>query len=602
MAEYHITAQLQLKTGLHIGTGKGSEPTDAQVRRTRDGELLIPGRSLGGSLRTLATRLAPRLGLGTCLALKPAADPKETCTCTVCQLFGNVHPIERPSHIPEAEWTTATASRLWVYDATATARTHVRDGVGIDRQTGTAAENVKFDYEVVPAETVFALKLRFAYAHDDEALDTEMIEAMKLLLAATLSEWQAGRGQLGGNAARGLGHFALQQLECRETSLPTKAELINYLAADDWAQFGTLQKEWPSAWLAAIKPIARTENGRSQSVASTFLSVSFDLTFADLYLQNDPLVALLSGFDHAPLVEFVTNDGVGRPILSGSALRGVLRSHGEKIVRTLATNWAKTGDCFLQNCPACSVLVNPPKNKLEEVALASCSSRLLDEYPDHQEYGEESFCLSCRLFGNQERGSRLWVRDGKWEPAATAWLAQDFLAIDRFTGGGLNGAKFDAAPLLNGRFRSNITLHDPLAWELGWLSLLLRDLAEGYITLGFGAAKGYGRVKATQFNWELGYIQEDDLKGNIPIFSQAATATAKSGIYHLHQAQPDNDAWLPAAWQTDANAWVTAFNDQVRDFKRDKATVAELRTDTYFGNGAMEKLYGRSRAEVSSHE
>ena len=86
------------------------------------------------------------------------------------------------------------------------------------------------------------------------------------------------------------------------------------------------------------------------------------------------------------------------------------------------------------------------------------------------------------------------------------WQAQDFLAIDRFTGGGLHGAKFDAAPLVKARFNASLTLHDPLPWELGWLALLLRDLVDGQITIGFGAAKGYGRVQATHFNWEIGFI------------------------------------------------------------------------------------------------
>jgi len=88
---------------------------------------------------------------------------------------------------------------------------------------------------------------------------------------------------------------------------------------------------------------------------------------------------------------------------------------------------------------------------------------------------------------------------------------QDFLAIDRFTGGGRNNAKFDVLALWQPRFTARLRLENPQPWELGWLALTLRDLAEGWLTLGFGAAKGFGKVTVSTWSATFGFIQPGDL-------------------------------------------------------------------------------------------
>jgi len=72
--------------------------------------------------------------------------------------------------------------------------------------------------------------------------------------------------------------------------------------------------------------------------------------------------------------------------------------------------------------------------------------------------------------------------------------ALDFLAIDRFTGGGRDTAKFDAVVLWKPKFRVRLFLENPEPWELGWLALVLRDLHDGLTTVGFGAAKRFRAV------------------------------------------------------------------------------------------------------------
>jgi CRISPR/Cas system CSM-associated protein Csm3 (group 7 of RAMP superfamily) len=596
MAEYFINGDIVLASGLHVGAGKGERPADSPVRRAGDGRLLIPGRAIGGSLRTLATRLAPRLGLVGCQALlhrdDPGYKPAESCPCPVCRLFGNVHPVDRPDNIPKGKWTPSRASALWVYDASLAADqpTCVRDGVGIDRRSGAASRQVKFDYETVPAGTRFGLRLRL---WTDNEVDLP-------LLAAALAEWAAGRGSLGGNVARGLGRFHLDGLTYCQTELTDAAGLMGYLRADDQA---ALAKPVTERWLAKARKEVTPRQREDRVAAGAFLTVDFHLAFCDLSLVNDPLMSLLAGFDHAPLVEMVADKASRRPVLPGSSLRGVLRSHAEKIARTLATNhWYDPNDerhgmgNFGQHCPACNPLAREKGDP-----LASCDSRL--KVPDREETPERALCLACQLFGSQRRGSRLWLRDAYLADDRPLdekdWKAQDFLAIDRFTGGGLEKAKFDAAALVQARFAGQLVLHDPRGWELGWLALLLRDLAEGMLTVGFGAAKGYGRLKGEGFKWTVGYLHETDCQewGLPKLDGQAG-----KGLYQelVHQVE---SGWLPADWQAAAGQWVVKFNEMIKEPKYDEEWQP-VEQDSFLGHQEMVKQYGVSRAgleEVGRH-
>jgi CRISPR-associated protein Csm3 len=163
---YRITGRLKLETPLRISSGRANETTDAPLIRLADGSPYIPGTSLRGALRSELERVIPAVGdaygLTACTLFT-----KESCgerfeayrrheenagedltegeitqwakkeLCSVCRLFG----------------CTVCASRLVIHDAVIKGADKgaavVRDGVGIDRDTGTAREGVKFDYEVL---------------------------------------------------------------------------------------------------------------------------------------------------------------------------------------------------------------------------------------------------------------------------------------------------------------------------------------------------------------------------------------------------------------------------------------------------------------------
>lgn len=214
--EIIITGKLQLITPLHIGAGsQGIYDVDNGVVKTLDGAPYIPGSSLKGILRTFLERLGQSSVLDHTGYAKPCQfGEKSMClseyrnksardqlleelnndeekfqqflaehSCPICHLFGN--------QLRGAKVRVADAH----VDETWNDHYDIRQGVGIDRDTGKAADKVLYDFEVVPAGTRFVFQVR------GENLSS--VEERWLVVA--LEALRQGRLILGGKSARGLG-------------------------------------------------------------------------------------------------------------------------------------------------------------------------------------------------------------------------------------------------------------------------------------------------------------------------------------------------------------------------------------------------------------
>lgn len=570
---FAVVGKLSFSTALHIGVGRGDVGTDAPLRRNDRGELFLPGTALAGALRTLATRLATQINFTNnqrqvCLALSGHRQKQEVCGCPVCHLFGEIYPGEG-----EDEARDGRASRLWVYDAPLVKAPlpFIRDGVGIDRSIGAAsrAGRVKFDHEILPAGAEFDLRLELEDAEPDD----------QVLLVAVLAEWMAGRAWLGGGSSRGLGNACLGDVHCYQNNLKDASSLLQFLKASDAISTSDEDLDWFPGYISQSRL-------QSQAGDAPFIEVSFALAFDGLFLTQDATAAYMLGFDHVSLMDGTPGDDQHlRPVLTGSGLRGVIRSHAERIARTLATYEAarepNSFQAFSQSCPACNPLQDQP-----ELPLAKCAE--INGLARYAEPGDDDLCLACRLFGSTQMGSRLRVLDAPLvsEPV---WKAVDFLAIDRFTGGGVDGAKFDAAALWKPVFQVRIFLEQPRGWELGWLALVLRDLAEGKLSFGFGSAKGFGHAVAKDINLRCGFVHDQEWS------KQALLNEIKDapGFYRLAQ-------FTAADWVRGVpfvKGWVKEFLQEVDDFDRKKGALSPLVKDTYFKDENpeidrnLEKLY-----------
>ena len=593
MSYQAVTGQIQFTTALHIGTGRGGGTTDAPIRRRGDGQIVLPGTALAGGLRTLATQLAPRLvgsPAGVCRALKSngSQEDDQPCGCLVCQLFGDLHPGRGGD-----ETSGGRASRLWAYDALPDAQpdTFIRDNVGIDRVTGAAArlENVKFDTEIIPAGAVFNFRLELDADTSPEALS---------LLAVVLAEWQAGRANLGGRRSRGLGALKLLGVRYHQHSLATVDNLLLFLASDEPWTLDAGDEQWLASQVSQLgQPYAAPDPGRALGVARNWFDLTFDLAIDGPFLVNDLVASVASGPDHVALLDGLPQpDGAQRPILPGSSLRGTLRSHAERIARTLVTAQVAHVDdpagAFLQRCPACNPVESSPERFLTRCDTLLAGSDEQNALVKRDELvGEENLCLSCWLFGTPRHGSRLAIADAFLkEGTRPRWKVVDFLAIDRFTGGALNSAKFDAAALWQPTFRVHLRLENTTAWEIGWLILVIRDLADGLIPVGFGTAKGFGRATATNFTIQMGYITTEDRPLDLPGQIEA------SGLYQVATWQAAD--WL-SGWRPAAKSCVTAFVNHVTAFARQEEKLPSPMLDSYFGRAdRVSELYPVMRYEI----
>lgn len=381
---------------------------------------------------------------------------------------------------------------MWVADAhleTTAPETRVRDGVGIDRRDRVAARAgaVKFDLEVLPPDSAFVVRIELG---DLDPRDEQ-------LLAAALAEWEQGRGTIGGRVSRGLGAFTLEGVQRASCDLNDRDELIAFLKADEPWQQARPVANWLNKRLVDARtmiqpmkedladPFAALNAGLA--VARAWLEVQFVLVAEGPFLVNDPLAQAQTGFDHAALLQGLLKPDQAerpKPVLPGASLRGVLRSQAERIARTLATlnAWklpeSQRSDHYATHCPACDPNARRKREASSRpVPLESCDSVLqARRVGTDQEVNETDLCLACWLFGSARQGSRLLVEDARFVGTKPSYKARDFLAIDRFTGGGAESYKFDAVEVWKPRFEVRLRLENPADWELGWLLLTLRDL------------------------------------------------------------------------------------------------------------------------------
>src|SRR5215831_14451893 len=215
---YCFEGTLKLETPLRLSSGRAFDATDAPLMRNRAGTPYISGSSLRGVIRSEMERLlaaaGPSVGLRSCTLFtrddgdkacisvsqkkqKTVNDSSDEETaqqfveqhlCDMCKLFGS----------------TVYASRLAIEDVypreqgSLQNKSIIRDGVGIDRDTGTARENVKFDYEVLETGPVFILRMQVENVTDPD----------RQLLNLVLGLLKQGM-YIGGKRAAGLGKIRL---------------------------------------------------------------------------------------------------------------------------------------------------------------------------------------------------------------------------------------------------------------------------------------------------------------------------------------------------------------------------------------------------------
>ena len=197
-------------------------------------------------------------------------------------------------------------------------------------------------------------------------------------------------------------------------------------------------------------------------------------------LEPDGPMLIKSGRDTAedptlPDLNFVrsTHPRTGAPtvFLPGSSLKGVIRSHAERLARSAR-----------------------PEGNIKWCCDPFTDPCLKGEQKDETTAGTYAHsCAACRTFGNTRLGSHLFLADAYPEGPVTI-EQRDGVAIDRVSGAVAAGP-FNMEVVTQGRFEATCRWRNFQLWQVGWLAIVLRDLQNGFVTVGSGRSKGLGRVR-----------------------------------------------------------------------------------------------------------
>lgn len=212
----------------------------------------------------------------------------------------------------------------------------------------------------------------------------------------------------------------------------------------------------------------------------------------------------------------VWRNGSPEVYLPGSSIKGVLRSHAERIARSLVPEGVviacdpfqsarkaarRKGNELVASCGSC----------LEELVRSEVPEEYRLPDPDDQanEVNRRAYrdsCPICRLFGSTMFAGRLATADAYAVGVAPSPQTRDGVGIDRFTGGASPRAKFDLEVVAEGRFETTLHLRNFELWQLGLVGVLLLDLQDGLVRIGAGKSRGLGKVRGEVTRVDLHYV------------------------------------------------------------------------------------------------
>ncbi len=457
---WRIEGTLTTDSPLHVGSG-GTTTRDGLLNEQAAGKLVeiaavltghdqrpcISGSALKGNLRSWATRL-------------PASQDQDLL---IERLFGNLRAEEDSAGggrlvFGNAPLHTAAAAvdHIPYYDPNR--GTGVAARVALHRATKTALPGKLFHVEYVPKGATFSVVI------DGQDLWEEDIVFVLALMEGFNAAHDPAR--LGAEMANGWGRCDWALTGVSRADAATVTRFLNGEITEGAGY--ELCQPLPASEQKALEQKAKD---LALGSARAILTLDLELKFDGPLLVNDPNKCKVKSKkekdkdddentkdlrpDHAPRL-----DPAGCAVLPASSIHGAFRARAEKIVRTLNPAQATPADH------------KPP--------AATAVMTFIED-----------------IFGESGQASAVRFTDFTATKAKEP-TRQEFIAIDRFTGGGADHLKFNAehvhAPAMTGAVTVNLGRLEPA--HLGLLALTLRDLIEGDIAFGMGWAKGYGNCTA----------------------------------------------------------------------------------------------------------
>jgi CRISPR/Cas system CSM-associated protein Csm3 (group 7 of RAMP superfamily) len=420
-----ITGNLELLSPAHLGNGETEGLTDMPLLRDAlENRPLLIGTSIAGALRSY---------LQSYIYGHFAPEEKVQPDSEVALLFGGVKGDE-----------DGEQSRLIVDDALSEpVISEVRDGVKIDAQKRVALYKGKYDVELLPIGTVFPLCLELLLPPEEDKADK-----LRSALASALEGFEKGQIAIGARRTRGFGRCQVKGWQATEYKLQTPDGLIAWLKAGQISE-----PELATNELQCAADLLKVKQRDTDQRHTCRIEAFFDLESPLLIRAEQPLV---DGDEQPDFVHL--RDNLGRPIISGSSLTGVVRARAERILNTIGHRHAV-------------------------------------------EIMDRLFGRDMHAGRGKPTASRLIMNESFIEAGQA--LVQQRVAIDRFTGGALETALFSEAPQICGSVTLRMEIRNPQDAEKGLLLLLLKDLWTSDLPIGGTSSIGRGQLRGRQATVEL---------------------------------------------------------------------------------------------------
>ena len=203
-----------------------------------------------------------------------------------------------------------------------------------------------------------------------------------------------------------------------------------------------------------------------------------------------------------PDMEFVETyyDGDRSVYLPGSSLKGALRAHCERIVRTLGGS--KPDDNEVWTCDP--LKQNAPCRKLKEHYKEDTAAIYRDS------------CVVCKIFGSTDIAAHARITDAyPINPNEIRREERNSVAIDRVFGSVAVGP-FDFEVITSGEFKTTIHVKNFTTAQLALIALAIRDFDEQRVGIGFAKSRGLGQVNMKVNQVEIHYptavVENDDIR------------------------------------------------------------------------------------------
>lgn len=500
-----ISGKLVAETPLHVGGSGGNSDTDMALAVNGKDELYVPGTSITGVLRAWCER-----SFGEKLA-EDIWGFQETNS----QIAGTEKDKSHASFVLIEDAVVITKEIVGGKEVKTPILTEIRDGVGINRFYGVAAEGAKYDREILPKGTKLNFEMSVEIGENQDADKT------KGMFGHLLEALQNSELRFGGSRTRGLGKLKLESVEIKEQKLKGKDE---------------------KGFLEILKLFSNGGN----PLTTTELKGSFILKGKprlDISIEWSPVQPLMVkagfegiGVDMLPLVSQKENGKVSL-VLPGSSIKGSLRSQAERIMRTLldlptvkvSDNPKVTFHDQINKIPLVDEIFGAKadsdkdkngikklnkKGRLGALAIDDCFAEKTFDTETWNEVTTGKITITENnkevevSFGQQP----LWIalekikhkpkdkNGAETNQEIMSFAIEHHNAIDRFTGGTADGALYSVlAPTKivwdKMQFSLDFSRTENSRQCLMLLLLVLRDLAENRLPLGFATNRGMGEIE-----------------------------------------------------------------------------------------------------------